>query len=111
MPINVWRELFLAAVSATPPICAAAILAVKSVCAVCRFARVTGGVGKAALPVIASMTPCAKLSSSVSESRPKQNETLVAIFAGWCQIFCVNDRVIIFLDVAVGAVGTVGKRS
>src|SRR5260370_41478764 len=39
-----------------------------------------GGGGKGGLPVSASMTPCAKLSSSVSGSLPKLSETLVATF-------------------------------
>jgi hypothetical protein len=45
-----------------------------------KFGRVIGGAGKAALPVSASMTPCAKLSSSVSGSLPNPSETLAITF-------------------------------
>jgi hypothetical protein len=53
---------------------------VRSSLAAYKFTKVIGGAGKAALPVSASITPCAKLSSSVSGSLPKPRETLVVTF-------------------------------
>ena len=50
-------------------------------------------VGKAALSVSASMTPGAKLSSSVSGSLPKPWETLVATFVVRLESFWVKEMV------------------
>src|SRR5712664_1817207 len=48
---------------------------------------------KAASPVSASMTPCAKLSSSVSGGLPKPRETLVAMFVVLLEVFWLKRMV------------------